>query len=242
MSTLMDTIYENPPIKEKGFTYSKEDGYHSLKSSGPHNILGSLRDAITTLKDDPGGYKKKALVGAAGTVGSTALLAYLASKGVLTPHDDNGSKLIAPLIGLATLSSYYTARNVDRPERAILGGVVNAGATKALMDRVPEDTATSLPITAGSIGLSVSVPYMLNNLQLADDQAKLQAIASDPKLSENQRVMEINRIREGKDLLTRYPMLRVAPYSEKLRALYNRVHTPSSDVKGARDFIRSKVR
>lgn len=250
MSQVTKFLKNKLDLDKSGFSYEDKNGEHIISSEGPHDILGSLWNAVETVGNDPGDYKKKSLVGAAGTLGSGALIAYLLSRGMLSTRDkmpDIPNKgAILGLGALQALSAYYTARNVDRPVRAGLGGAILGGSTLASMrlarsHEIPNHNSP-IPGAIGALGLGSSAAYMVNNLQLADDRAKLDGIVSDPKLSDAQKVEEINRIREGKDLLTRYPLIRVAPYSEKLRTVYNKLHTPSNDVKGAQDFVRMKVR
>ena len=116
----------------------------SLKNTvnGPHSIFSDTKNAIMTIKDDPGNHKKKALAGVAGALAG----AYVAAKNMtlgghaekldkaLEVDSSKASKLNQVIADvsqwLLPASVYYTSRNLDRDSRAIAGTAATVGAHK----------------------------------------------------------------------------------------------------------------
>ena len=223
-----------------------------IKSSLPADLYNA---ATTFATDDPGNHKKKALLGAVGTVAGIIAAKHYLGDGVAEKIQDQlkptkpspyTGKLVGALLSASTPAAiYYAVQNRDRPGRAGLGSAVAAGsiATKnearknIVSTGIPQELRLPLAKANTSVALAAgSGLYTLHQLQAAADEAKLQALAT-ADMSEVDKAKEVNRVRSRKDLLTRYPVLRPAPYAEKIRSVYNRFHQPEPRV-SASDYIR----
>lgn len=229
----------------------------SVKFNGPHNIPNDLINAASNISDDPGNHKKKALIGAAGTVAGIALTKKYytdaikeTAKDMLkdAPTSNSKGSLVASLISAATPAAiYYAIQNRDRPERAGLGiGFTTAAVDiandhrkniKASTTGLDPKFRSSLARADASLGLAVGAGlYTVHQLQVAADEAKLKSLETS-NINDEDKAKEINRIRGRKDFLTRYPIFRPAPYSERLRSIYNKFHPPVPQV-SKEDFGR----
>lgn len=238
-------LQRNPEFNQGTIQYTVDGDKTTIELPGEHNVVRELYDSIRTIKDDPGDHKKKALVGAAGTL----LGAALATKSYSGPLSDEVNRQLgspetastqSKLIALSLpASAYYIANNADRPERQLLGSAA-AGLGLAGHDYerqnsnfrgVPKELVPAMLKADAGAGLALgSFIYMNHQLQKASDLKRLQALATMDNVSDSDKAREINRIRTQKDFLTRYPVFRSAPFSEKLRSLYNRFHKPEAVV------------
>lgn len=219
--------------------------------NGPHSIFSDTKNAIMTIKNDPGNHKKKGLAGVAGALAGV----YLAAKNfdlgghaeqldkALNVDPSKASKLNQTIADvsqwLLPASVYYTARNLDRKERAIAGAAATVGAHKvnqmAFKNSVmknqnvtipPEAVAPMMRANAGMATAAGSTLYALHQFQAAADAAELEKLKTVTGLGDAEKAKKINAIKSRRDFLTRYPVFRSAPYSEKLRGWYNRFHKP----------------
>ena len=223
-----------------------------IKTSLPKDLYNA---ATTFAENDPGDHKKKALLGAVGTVAGIIAAKHYLGDGVAEKIQDQlkpkspspyTGKLVAALLSASTPAAiYYAVQNRDRPTRAGLGGAVAAGSIAAKNEArknivstgIPQELRVPLAKANASVALAAgSGLYTLHQLQAAADEAKLQALAT-ADMSEVDKAKEVNRVRSRKDLLTRYPVLRPAPYVDKLRSVYNKFHQPEPRV-SASDYIR----
>ena len=242
-----------------------ETGTHSVEFQGPHNILHDTLDAIQTLSDDPGNHKKKALLGL-GIAGAGAGAMYAASRNrkfMKAFNKTAPSTLTGRILAAAAPAAiYYMLQNMDRPERAAAGASMAATAQAHKILNVAPNVSATVPAsaqgallanTAGSMGLINGYLMASSNFQKADDLKKLKIISEDPNLSDEEKRVAIDMIVSRKDFLTRYPAFRHAPYSERMRSMYNKAHgygtvpdrnTASLDaMRGTADtFIREKIR
>lgn len=244
-----------------------ESGNVSVTVQGPHNIFNEVYDAVTTMSDDPGHHKKKALLGLGiAGAGAGAMYAALKNPALRKAFDSTApATLTGKILAAATPAAiYYMLQNMDRPERAAIGGAVAAGSTAARYMTAPT-TMITVPASAqgalmanslGSAALLHGALFATKHFQRASDIQKLKMIAADKNLSDEEKDHAIRMIIERKDFLTRYPAFRMAPYSERLRTIYNKAHgyelnapdrnTASLDAlrgtPGAKDFIREKLR
>ena len=242
-----------------------ETGTHSIEFQGPHNILHDTLDAIHTLSDDPGNHKKKALLGL-GIAGAGAGAMYAASRNKKFMKAFNKtapSTLTGRILAAAAPAAiYYMLQNMDRPERAAAGASIAATAQAHKILNVAPNVSATVPASAqgallanaaGSLGLINGYLMASSNFQKADDLKKLKMISEDPNLSDEEKRVAIDMIVSRKDFLTRYPAFRHAPYSERMRSMYNKAHgygtvpdrnTASLDaMRGTADtFIREKIR
>lgn len=230
----------------------KDDGKKtSVTVNGPHSIFSDTKNAIMTIKDDPGNHKKKALAGVAGALAG----AYVAAKNMtlgghaekldkaLEVDSSKASKLNQVIADvsqwLLPASVYYTSRNLDRDSRAIAGTAATVGAHKinqmAFKNSVmknqnikipPEAVAPMMRANAGMATAAGSTLYALHQFQAAADEAELTKLKTVTGLGDAEKAKKINAIRSRRDFLTRYPVFRSAPYSEKMRGWYNRFHKP----------------
>lgn len=251
-------LKRNPEFTQGTIHYTVDDsGKRTIELPGEHNVLRSLYDATRTINNDPGNHKKKALLGAAGTILGTAV----AMKNLSGPLEHEIESQLGPeptslkskLVALSLpASAYYIMQNRDRPSRMAVGATA-AGlglvGHKQEMDNSPnykgippELLSTVLKADAGA-GLAMgSFAYMSHQLQAASDKEKIKALATRTDLSDVEKAREISRITAKHDFLTRYPVLRSAPFSEKLRKWYNRFHEPAPmKAEEARDFIRTHI-
>lgn len=145
--------------------------------------------------------------------------------------------------GAIPASAYYMARNIDRPARAGVGAAATAASVKLKLDigyrdslarknfnqakpMNPEDVAK---LNRASAGLTLGVgsgAYALHHFQAADDLERLRELKHDTELSNSEKAKKINAIKERHDFLTRYPVFRAAPWSERVRSVYNKFHPP----------------
>lgn len=79
---------------------------------------------------------------------------------------------------------------------------------------------------AGMATAAGSTIYALHQFQAAADEAELTKLKTVTGLGDAEKAKKINAIRSRRDFLTRYPVFRSAPYSEKMRGWYNRFHKP----------------
>ena len=218
------------------------------------HLPGDLVNAVTTLDNDPGNHKKKALLGLTGTVAGILAAKHFLGNGVgdeinrqLQPSSvPSKSGIIEALLSASTPAAiYYAVQNRDKPGRAGVGAA-GAAASVALKNEarknivstgIPTELAVPLAKVNASVALAAgSGLYTMHQLQAAADSAKLEALKG-ADMSDVEKAKEINRIRSRKDFLTRYPAFRPAPYAEKLREVYNRFHQPEPKV-SASDYQR----
>ena len=255
-----------PEFTQNSMTIERDADTNALRIAleGPHNLVEDTVHAVRTLSDDPGGHKKKALLGmgiAAAGAGTMALA--LQNKGLRKAFTATApSTLTGKLLAAATPAAiYYMLQNMDRPERAAAGGAVAAGSVAGRVMTANPSVAT-VPASAqgallansiGSMALLNGYLMMSKNFQKASDIEKLKMIAADTTMSDEEKAIAIDMIVSRKDFLTRYPAFRHAPYAERLRSMYNRAHgyetvpersTASLDtMRGTADtFIREKIR
>lgn len=233
---------------EYGTPFAEVDLSHGLKIhlNGPHQPVEEIYHSIKTLDDDPGNHKRKALIGLAG-VGLGTAAALSASAGqvkevvekVTAPKGVDPKSKAYMAAGMAVPAAmYYLYRNLDRPSHAGLGVGVLAGAIEqqeafrqqsgftGLKDLPPEVQSQIRLANTGTLLATTSGIYAVQQLQQAADEAKLRALGMSGA-SEVEKAKEINRIRTKKDFLTRYPVFRPSPYSERFRSWYNKFHKPS---------------
>lgn len=228
------------------------------------NLFPDIANAVKTINDDPGNHKKKALVGLAATAGGayathkffTDALRKDINTRLGRPNNQSGvPAIISALLSAATPAAiYYTVQNRDRDDRFALGAVATGASLVAHNENrkrikstgiPPEMVAPLLKANASIMTMAGAGMYTLHQLQAAADEEKLKALETADTVSDVEKAKEINRIRSRKDFLTRYPIFRYAPYSARLRSVYNQYHQPEAKISPAdadRFFIRTKIR
>lgn len=222
------------------------------------HLPGDIVNAVTTLDNDPGNHKKKALLGLTGTVAGILAAKHYLGNGVgeeigrqLQPSSGpaKGGIIEALLSASTPAAIYYAVQNRDKPGRAGLGATAAAGSIALKNEARKNIASTGIPaelvVPLAKVNASVALAagsglYTMHQLQAAADTAKLEALKA-AELSDVEKAKEINRIRSRKDFLTRYPAFRPAPYAEKLREVYNRFHKPEPKV-SASDYQRIILR
>lgn len=201
-----------------------------------HNIISDLQHAATTLTDDPGNHKKKALLGAALTAGGVALAVRTGNKLGKQPQS-----LVQTLVSSSIPAGiYYAIQNRDNPKKSLMGlGATGAAIAVNSHYNPYKDFTPDKDIASKGVGITAAVlpaVYTIHQLQKMRDREKLNYIKNTTELSPIEKAEEINRIKMRKDLYTKYPLTRVLPLSERLRSEYNEMH-PVSSVISPKDAV-----